>query len=315
MPERLAFDTRLYKNSSSQNLEVDLAALAVEAGEKRPLGTRIWPFRLELRGDKVVCPEMGSRDVREYYSVETELDRQETKAGLRMRKSLIEQPAGTSVVWLAGPNQIYSEGRVEVGHSFWDRNTKVMQSYGMPVEFSQEEFTQLANQLLEETELNVDHFENVDQFRDKVFTLKPKRNKDTWQLLKEKLPLGKMWARIEKEEVERIKQEALKTARLAVASLPPTRMGHVQTGAYLERFMNQKNWGISGSSCGALNSNLVKGLHQHTIFGNQAGVEVEHKTEVVYVPECGVCHKHIGKYMRPGKDHCPYCGSLLPKIC
>lgn len=315
MEERLAFDTRIYKNTSSQNLEVDLAALAVEAGEKRPLETRIWPFRLELRRDKVVCPEMGSDDVREYYSVETKLDRQETKAGLRIRKSLIEQPAGTSVVWLTGPNEIYPEGRVEVGHSFWDRNTKVMQSYGIPVEFSPEKFRQLANQLLEESELDIDQFENVDQFRDKIFILKPKGDKNTWQLLKEKLPLGKIWTTIEKKEAERIKQEALKTARLAVASLPPTRMGHIQKGAHLERFMNQRNWGISGSSCGALNSNLIKGSHQHIGFGSRGVVEVEHKTEVVYVAECGRCHKHIGKFMRPGKDHCPHCGSLFPKIC
>jgi len=315
MPERLAFDYSKYQSLHPQLrneiVALDLAALVVEAGIE-DLKNRVWPFRYQLRGERVICPEMGNQDISNYFSVETSLDRQETRAGLKLRQALISQPGGSTVVWLSPPNQKYSEGRITVGMIDWQNNLKVMHCYGIVVDFSKDEFIDIAKKFSDfcqpagEIEL-----------RSHVFVFSSSNVPNSWHLVKRILPLGEIWQAIENNEVELRRERAIRDAQTVVSSMP-TYLGFydpVRQGAYLEEAMQGIGYKISGSSCGLLNSDLLH-LSPRRVLNSIHGVIRNSASEVkVYVKKCGVCGEHIGKHLTPGESHCPHCGALFPKLC
>lgn len=311
MAERLAFDYSRY--TSSKEIEdnviaLDLAALTVEAG-KNSLQDRVWPFEYQLKGDKVVCPEMGSQDVKNYFSIETDLDRQETKAGLKIRQALIDQPAGTSIVWLSPPNKTYSEGRITLGRISWQNNQKIMQCYGLAVNFTKKDFINLSQKLSQfdqpSPEINL---------RSRVFVL-PSESFNSWLFIKEVLPLGAIWQSIETKQAEIKKDKVIRDAKMVVSSMPVHLVcqNPISRGAYLERGMEALGHQLSGSSCGLLNKDLVSLSPRRLLNSPHRLVSPESNKKGVYVKECPYCHKKINKIIFPGYK-CQ-CGKAYQGVC
>jgi len=318
MAERIALDCSRYaslKPYTRENVVAeDLAALFVEAKDTEEIEERIWPYRFECRvGEKVVCPEMGNKDITEYFSNETELEQQETVAGEKLKDALINESVGTTVVWLSPPNDEYSEGRITLGRIVWQNNIKVMQCFGLPVDFSQKTFLRLAERLSGPERL---YIENL---RSHIFVLSKKDGQTSWQRVKEKLPLGQIWSVIENKQAEVTKRKILRDARLVVGSAPVDLWSakSVRVGAYLERGMERIGHRIDTvkSGCGGLNKDLTSMSPQRVLNSPHGVVRKEGGEKSVYVESCGKCGKHIGKYMTPGKSHCPHCGALFPKLC
>ena len=113
MTEREAFDTTKY--SHEDGLINDLASLAIESSVDLPLEKRVNPFVLEVANDgRVISSALGPKDVVEYYSNTSKLDRAEKEAGIKIRDCLLSEPDGTLSIWISPPGGPleYEEGRI-----------------------------------------------------------------------------------------------------------------------------------------------------------------------------------------------------------
>ncbi len=306
--ERLALDCSSF--TSPSEIPIGLASLFIEARDTQEIEKRIVPYRFQKIGDKVISPEWGEDDIAEYFCWETERDRQESEAGVKVRQALIEQPEGTAVVWLSPPAEGYPEGRISIGKIVWENNVKEMHCYGIAAKFSKEKFLHLAD------EFGNDDKVNLEKLRSQVFLLSSNDYEDPWQVLKIKLPLGKIWIEIETKRAELRKEKYQRDAEIVVKSIPDYMwsMSRIRMGAYLERGMERMGHRINTvkSGCGGLNRDLISSSPMR-VLNSPHGVVSTEKSDGVYVKECPYCHKKINKLIHPGYQ-CE-CGKVFKGIC
>ncbi len=309
MSERLALDCSLYR--SPDYIPLDLAALFVEAMDTKALEERIWPYRFELRNNnRVICPEMGDQDVSDYFSLETDQDRQETEAALKIRQALVDEKEATAVVWLSPPNENYPEGRITIGKIAWENNVKTMECYGLPVNFSKEIFIQISQKISPGNEYSLKNL------RSQVYIFSSEVYLDPWQEIKKKLPLGQVWSAIEKKQAELRKEEILRDTRLVADSVSAHLWSShpIKLGAYLECEMERMGYRINAvkSGCGGLNKDLFS-LSPMRVLNSPHGMVSTEKNKGVYVKECPYCGRKINKIIHPG--YTCQCGHTYKGVC
>lgn len=309
MAERKAFDTTRY--SHQNGLINDLASLAIESSVDLPLEKRVNPFVLEVTNDgRVINPALGSKDVIEYYSDTSELDRIEKGAGIKIRDCLLSEPDGTLSIWISPPGGPleYEEGRVVVGFNREDSGTRFLESYGICVDFSSQDCLEISKRLSNYTRSS-QTISNSEDLRGKVFIITPPESKP-WEFLREHVPMNNVWDSIESGQVLHIKQQAIEDAgevartTMGLISVAQSEQDYIQAGAYAETFMRSKGWNIASGACGSLNGDLLAStgtfLHSHFQIGSEGNV-IRAKTEMgKFVKKCGNCGKEINKVIRAG---------------
>ncbi len=308
MTERLAFDCSSF--TSPSEIPIGLASLFIEARDTQEIEKRIVPYRFQKIGDKVISPEWGGDDIAEYFSLETERDRQESQAGLKVRQALIDQPEGTAVIWLSPPTEGYPEGRISIGKIVWENNVKEMHCYGIAAKFSEEKFSYLAEKFGNDDQVN------LDKLRSQVFVLSSNDYEDPWQVLKIKLPLGKIWTEIETKRAGLRKERFRRDAEMVVESMPDYMwsISRVRMGAYLERGMERMGHQVNSvkSGCGGLNKDLFASPPMR-VLNSPNGIILTKESKGVYVKECPYCHKKINQVIFPGYK-CQ-CGKTFRGVC
>lgn len=318
MVERKAFDTARY--SHEEGFIGDLASLAIEFSVNLPLEKRINPFVLEVATDgRVVNPALGPSDVAEYYSDETELDRMEKEAGLKMRDCLLCEPEGALSIWISPPGGPlnYEEGRIVVGLNKEENGVRLLESYGICTNHDPQHCLDISNQLNGSTNTDC-AFDSPEDLRNKVFVVIPPDG-EPWGFLRKIIPMDNVWDSIESGQAHQVKQKALKDAQEVAHKTRPllfnaqTEREYIHAGAYAERLMQARGWKMISGACGSLNGDLMnnEGMFIHSHFQlNPTGEIVGAKTEIgKFVRRCGKCGKEINKVIKAGY-RCPCCGGI-----
>ena len=195
-------------------LTVNLADITTEAA-LGPLGERVVPFTLIYVEEKniVINPELSEeKDVLAYYKTDTELEREETRAGCAMRDHLIDEPDGTLSVWLSPYDEQRPEGRITVGYVDTEDGVKKAKSYGIPtLDMPPRQMLYIAWRLGEFSD-EVYRLDDPEDLRKVAIKLKVPEG-EPWEFLREYIPLPESWEAIISREADLKKEEKLKSAR------------------------------------------------------------------------------------------------------
>lgn len=309
MTEREAFDTTKY--SHEDGLINDLASLAIESSVDLPLEKRVNPFVLEVANDgRVISSALGPKDVVEYYSNTSKLDRAEKEAGIKIRDCLLSEPDGTLSIWISPPGGPleYEEGRIVVGLNRKSDDTRFLESYGICMDYDSQRCLDISRQLNDHTSPR-QTIDCPEDLRDKIFVIMPPKNKP-WKFLREHVPMNNVWDSIESGQVHQTKRQAMRDAReisrrtMQLISVAQSEQDYIQAGAYAERHMRSQGWNITSGACGSLNGDLLVNtktfLHSHFQIGLEGNV-IGVRTEVgKFVKKCGKCGREINKVIKAG---------------
>lgn len=322
MSERRAFDLARYRRDASFNLTAfthDLATLSLEAAAAQAPAQRITPFTLEQTPQgKVINRPLGSRDVREYFSQDSDLDRKETRAGLAFRDALLTEPVGTLAIWISPPGGPldYKEGRVVVGVSKFRDNMKILEAYGFPIFFNRDDCLLIAWRLAEFSQYEY-ALANVETLRENVLIItNPGAN--PWNLLRDIIPAEEIWASIEsgkaQREMEKVLSEAQKATQQVLAQILTARshLDLIRVGAQVEMLMEATRGALS-PSCGTLNKDLLAYTQINVRLSNDGSVISAIKDSGKYIKKCPYCQTAIERVIEPG-FHCS-CGQVYEGVC
>ena len=308
MAERKAFDTTRY--SHRDGFANDLASLAIESSLNSPLEKRVNPFVLEVTTDqKVVNPALGLKDVVEYYSETSELDRAEKEAGVKIRDCLLFEPDGTLSIWISPPGGPlkYEEGRVVVGLNRETNDSKLLESYGICVDFTSQRCLEISEILNRHTDPDQET-RNPEKLRSEIFVIMPPGGKP-WEFLRENIPLEKVWDSIESGSAHELKRKATQDAQeisqkaMYLLSIAQTEQDYIRAGAYAEREMMARGWKITSGPCGLTNGDIQINstyFHSHIQVGSSGEVRGINREMGKFVRNCGKCGKEINEVIRAG---------------
>jgi len=306
--QRRAFDLSAYKQfPDGTSFTAGLASLAIEATRDHPFHERVNPFILEIRDSRVIDPSLGDRDVADFYPGKTPLDREERKAGLAIRDTLISAPDGTLTVWISPPGgpANYSEGRIVVGLIKIVDGRKIIDSYGICHEFSPSECLGFFRRLGDWSNAS-DVINDPEELRSRIVTIPPTET-NPWQLMRDIVPLDEVWDAVESGSAKRLKAEVEKdTAEIATWVMPRIKLATserdlVKIGAMAETAMMNRGWNLSSSPCGLLNSDLLGSVSFFSTSLSSGGLVLgSSESHGKYVHNCGQCGIGIYKYIEKG---------------
>ena len=246
----------------------------------------------------------------EQYGDKTELDQREKQAGLIIRNRLLCEPEGTVNAWISpsGGPENYEEGRITVGVSKRVNGLMVLDSYGIPTNFTAEANLFQAWRLAEHSpyDYKLDYPEDL---RDQVIIFKPPNGDSPWQILRDAIPLNEAWDAIESKSVKQLKVELDNDAAEVVHKVMPliegaqTQMDYIRAGAQAEQLMQQKHGRALSGVCGSTNSDILN-RNSYTFSFNRVStagvVETIHTERGRRVENCGNCGRGINKLIKKG---------------
>jgi hypothetical protein len=316
MIERKAFDLTRYLHDGTFNQKGfanHLADLSIETADNLPVHERITPFTLEvLLGGRVVDRSLDDRDVSGHYDEETEFQKKEKVAALKIRESLLTEPEGTVSVWISPPEGElnYKEGRITVGVSKTKAGVKQLESYGIPTQLTAEQNLLIAWRLAEFSDKDYSHINHPEDLRSEVITFIPPDNSSPWELLRELIPMDEVWDAIETGGVKEVKEEAVSTALKVYEEVEymiraaRTEQDYTDAGAYAERLMGERGRPIKSGPCGLTNSDLINQttpfIHTHISIDIQGKPTTSISERGNFVKNCGKCGKSINRTISAG---------------
>lgn len=326
--ERLAFNVGLYaeRENLEQRLASDLAALVLETAE-RP-DDRITPFTyIQTGANRLECPQFApGQDIREILSWKTALDKLESQATLEIRSFILAQEKTPFVVvWINPPAEDlgYPEGRIVVAFGKSIDGIKVVENYGLCVDFSPETCLSLANQLLSFSEAKKE-LETINQVHATPIFLDPKEAGPV-DFIAQHIPLPHAWERIKSDRAKLLGEQAFKEAQLiaqrAAARIrqAKSQWEYIVIGAQMEQQMAAAGRRMrAGSGCGSLNTEILSGLGSpfisHDFQINSRGeISLRRSERGTFVRKCPHCGETINKHIDSGY-RCT-CGKVYSGSC
>lgn len=328
--ENLAFNTRLYVsyNNAEQRLASDLAALALET--TRAPENRITPFTFVQTGKgRIECPEFANRDILETLRWKTASDILESKATLTIRDFILSQKEiPFIIIWISPPDKKlgYSEGRMVVGIGREKDELKIVENYGICIDFSSETCLLLGEQLLQFSEnKKYSRIDSVDQLRATPIFMNPPKGIEPLDFIAQFIPFPDVWEKIKSGEARALKEQALKDARAIAQRIMPkvirgaNQWDYIVAGAQAEQWMAKVGWVMrANSGCGFLNTELLSSIvsvfsHSHLHLNNQGELVLKKSEAGVFVKKCPFCGRDINKVIQPGYK-CA-CGQTYSGVC
>lgn len=326
--ENLAFNTRLYvgRDHAEQRLAFDLAALALETALKN----RITPFTFVQTGkDRIECPELANGDILETLRWKTRSDILESKVTLKIRDFILSQKETPFViVWISPPDQElgYYEGRMVVGIGKEENELKIVENYGICIDFSSKTCLLLGEQLLQFSENEkYSGIDSTDQLRTTPIFIKPPKGIEPLDFIAKLIPIPDVWEKIKSGEARALKERAFKDAQaIAQRSMPKIiratdQWDYIVAGAQAEQWMATAGWAMrTNSGCGSLNIELLSSAvsvfaHSHLHLNSQKELVLKKSEAGVFVRRCPFCDRVINKVIRPGY-RC-VCGRIYSGVC
>jgi len=317
MKDRLAFDTRAYigSNSEEKALAIQLTAYVREASEGAKIIDRVNYYRLKkiLGKDgqfKIIEPDLGAKDISAFYVYETKIDERESSAGIRMRKAVIEGIPDTAMVWISpsGGESDYQEGRIVIQIN----DSSGADCYGICLPESFTKFLEVSERLTDF--LKIDPVLEVEKLRETPFLVSVSEE-EFFYLMKEVMPeFDELWdyissgnAKSRKGKVYRDAQWVAKRVRPMIASAR-TRVDFIMAGATAEQLMVSRGHKIGASSCGVRNIDLLSSSSPLSAsLSIRPGTASETFGGKKFIKNCGNCGKKLNRQMKAG-DKCPFCG-------
>lgn len=327
--ENLAFNTRLYvgRDHAEQRLASDLTALVLETGASE---NRITPFTfIQVKEDKIVCPEFADKDISETLRWKTRSDILESKATLKIRDFILSQKETPFViVWISPPDQElgYYEGRMVVGVGREEDELKIVENYGICIDFSSKTCLLLGEKLLQFSKNEkYSRIDSVDQLRTTPIFIKPPKGTEPLDFIAKLIPLPDVWEKIKSGEARALKERALKDAQIIAQRLMPKvirgadQWDYIVAGAQAEQWMATAGWTMrANSGCGSFNTELLSSAvsvfaHSHLHLNSQKELVLKKSEAGVFVKKCPFCDRDIYKVIRPGYK-CA-CGQIYSGVC
>ena len=313
--ERLAWDTRLYhrmwregvpREELEERIAIEAATLKREARilQKEVKAVElITPYHWRrTEDDRVICPEFGDVDVIEMLSMETDVDRQESRALLRMREAMLTRVDPYVGVWISPAEAYYGETRWVLMLSDGKGEAEM---FGIRPDSDRIDGVEIAARLAGQLGLEMP-LRKAGTVRETPLLVEVKNREESWRWLRREIPeLGGFWQVIDGGELEQVWQADLadtrKLARKVVDHMELTAWMNDQAvlamGMMVEdHFGNQgMNWHNSG--CGMLSSQLKDRMKGGDVmlFGND-GVWMNGNQQLEPII--------VGKYVR-GKGYFP----------
>lgn len=303
-----------YDGFNERGLISDVGALATEVGKDRPTEERVFKtLEAVVNGQIVNFPVNKQKDVREMF----ENDSPESTAGMKIAQFLLDEPEGTMFAWLSPKGGIYEyeEARIRVGVVKRKIGFKILESYGIPVDFDNEKMVNIFYRLQEFSDKEPQSPTSPDDLRDKIVIFSPSennKNRTNWLDfldLKEVLPeLKIVWQAIKRGGVAEFNRRAKREAREEVENVLQKNevniylheQDAVRIGAQIERGMIDRGWGMVSMVCGMLNSDLLNQsslLLSVNVIGGRISIGIEMGK---FVKNCGQCGKSINKVISKG---------------
>lgn len=321
MKEKLALDLSPYKkmprDEAHTSLSDDIASLSLEAsGEINPY------ILIATRDGKVINPKRPSTDIKHQYSEDTKIEKKEKEAALKRRDYLLNLDGNYIVVWLS-PSDPYPRGSLDVGIAREIGGQKALESYGIWVNFTKEQYLQIGKNLSSLSE-NKNVVENKEDLRKITFLITLDENDNPYDLLEEILPFKGVWERIRNKKAQEDKEKARKEADLittkALKKLKHARSRReiLEIGADLERQM-QTRWSridFARSGCGITNAEALNEFsytYSHHQIDKGGLVNQAHSENGQFVKKCPYCGTVIQRVIKPGYK-CS-CGNEYKGVC
>lgn len=319
--EKLALNLSPYKkmsrNEALTSLSDDIASLALEASGK------INPYTLIVAKEGMaINPQRPSTDIKDQLSEDTDIEKVEKEVALKRRDYLLNLEGNYVVVWLS-PSNPYPRGSLDVGISRQIQGKKALESYGIGVSFSKEQYIALGKNLSSLSE-EKEEVEDIKDLRKTAFLIKLQEQDNPYDLLEEIIPLKGVWEKIKsKKALEKKRQALMKARKMATKRLEKikgakTRTDILRVGAGLEREM-ARTWtmmDIAAKGCGTTNARALNEIaysFTHSQIDKNGNVTQRHSEVGQYVQKCPYCGAVIGKVIKPGY-RCS-CGNIYKGVC
>lgn len=269
--QRKALNLQSYSNDSGFNekgLIADVAALATEVGADRNTEERVhMTLEAKIKEHVVNFTVNKNRDVREMF----EYNSPESIAGKKIADVLLNDPEGSLFAWLSPKDGMYDydEARIRVGVVKMKMGFRILESYGIPVDFESQKMIDIFYRLQEFSDKEAQVPTVPDDLRDKIVVFKPADEKQNWLDFlgkKEVLPeLETVWEAVKNGKVAEFNRKARKEARKEVQRVLKenkidTQLSEnraIKIGAQIERGMIGLGWNMTSKICGMLNSDMM----------------------------------------------------------
>lgn len=312
-------------------LVTDIGATATETSQNLPYWERVHFFALTSLGpDWIIDATRGDADISTFYSDKTKHDKREKETGVRLAQTLYNYPEGSIAIHVSpqGGALNYEEGRIQVAFNRRSEGIHFAESYGIPSPFDIQGHEYLGIRLSEYAD--VPQPKDPEELRDTVFVLTLPENVNPWEFMKGILPLENVWENIQSGEYiaetfrrREIAKEAADYAKKTVPTIR-TERDQIAYGAAAESYMNNNGFAISGSNCGASNTELLGMLYnqsgysyQSLYYGYSPIIDLyprtSKETKIVYKDgryievlscECPFCCQKVDAEIYDGKIHC-----------
>lgn len=264
--ERIALDLENYNPSTLDNIIEDTASLAIEAAND-PNTPRVNVHYYVKRGeDWAISPGRDKRDVLQKFSNETEIDKQTSIAGEKIRGTLLDEPVGTVFVWIS-PMQPYPETRIVVGvkKQTISKKYQYLECYGISTTLSRQDSLLLMQFLVSLSDRKHNYPDDPEELRSLVVNLNVPDDTDPFKYLSEliKLPETDRFESILNGKAKKIKSQAVKAAAIATSKARNNPqiiyIDPIGQGSYIESYMGMLGFGMNpkGSGCGISNTDAL----------------------------------------------------------
>jgi hypothetical protein len=216
------------------------------------------------------------------------------------------------VFWLSpeGGKSIYDQGRISVG-IVKNKEEVEIECRGVPILVTADELFEMGKKIVDYGGESIEKIEKPEDLREQAIGINLRSDEDLWKLCESIFGMEKVWKTILKGKDIRRKSEVMSAVDNVLIEIRKyygnfTTENSIESGAYLEREMQIRGYGIAGGNHGNLNSSLMGDTGFNELFSNsEISVKLEVKDGKKYCP-CGV-------EVKDGVSVCPSCGLKLSK--
>lgn len=314
MNKELGYNIDSDQKRKPQALASNLSSMVLE-------GYGITPFiYCSTPQDTVISPAYGNDDIAS-FKLEKPIHHLEQQATLKIKEIILSQDEPFAVVWISPPDEKYGykEGRLQVGFGRKQGYIKVVENYGIRVNWSAQDCLSLGNNLAELSDN--EEIASIDKLRSTAFNLRLPPDIDPVDFIAGKIDLPEVWEEIKNGEAKRMQEKAVADANRAVEKLFPqvqtalTKEERVAAGSAVVGEMQSSGWDISPDICpGSFYSESVSAFASFNYqVGENGSVNLVSSELGVFCRECPYCHRTINKIIYPG-FRCA-CGEVFTGAC